>query len=59
MTAFSLNILHRLAFILSGVCLASVAFAASPYKEAKGAKDHPMVSRFQGSVLYKTGTINF
>lgn len=37
----------------------NIACAASPYKEAPGAKDHPMVGRFQGAMLYKHGVINF
>ncbi len=35
------------------------AHAAYVYKEKPGAKDHPMVSRFKGSILENFGVINF
>ena len=37
---------------------ASVAKAA-PYKEKAGAKDHPLVGRFQGSIMHNYGTYSF
>lgn len=40
-------------------CSTFSATAANAYKERKGAQDHPMVSRYQGSVLYNHGVINF
>jgi OmpA-OmpF porin, OOP family len=40
--------------------LAAPAGAASGlFKERKGAQDHPMVSRFQGAILYNFGVNNF
>lgn len=35
------------------------AAAASQFKEAPGAKDHPMVGRFKDALLFKAGVINF
>lgn len=35
------------------------AWAATQYTEAKGAADHPLVSRYQGAILFRYGTINF
>ncbi|MBI3897317.1 MAG: OmpA family protein [Gammaproteobacteria bacterium] len=52
-TAVYFSALLMVAFALPG------AYADSLYKEAPGAKDHPLVSRFKGSVLYKYGSINF
>lgn len=39
--------------------LSLFAIAAGGYKEKPGAKDHPLLSRFQGSILVNFGTINF
>jgi outer membrane protein OmpA-like peptidoglycan-associated protein len=33
--------------------------ANSNFKERKGGKDHPLVSRFQGAILHNDGVINF
>lgn len=35
------------------------AFAASPFKEVKDGKDYPLLSRFQGATLIRSGVINF
>lgn len=40
-------------------CCASGAQASTRYVEAKGAKDYPLMNRFQGATLYKYGVINF
>jgi OOP family OmpA-OmpF porin len=53
-----------LALLLSfaATCLilgAPASAASSTYKEAKGAKDYPLLGRFDGALLYKHGLINF
>lgn len=45
--------------MLGLVFCAGGAHAASGYAEAKGAKDYPLLNRFQGAVLFKYGVINF
>ncbi len=39
--------------------VAVAGLAASPFVEKAGAADHPLVSRFKGSVLVNAGTITF
>ncbi len=41
------------------LCAAIPALAATTYGEAPGAKDHPLVGRFNGAVLHKAGVISF
>jgi OmpA-OmpF porin, OOP family len=41
------------------LCVTAPAMAASPYGEAPGATDYPLVGRFNGAVLHKHGTISF
>lgn len=49
--------------ILPAVLMAAVSFptfaASGLYKERKGGKDHPMVSRFEGAILHNYGVNNF
>lgn len=44
------------ALLAPAVCLPPLA---SAYKEKPGAKDYPLLSRFQGSILANAGSINF
>jgi len=44
-------------FLLSLSCVTATASAI--YKEKPGGKDHPMVSRYQGSMLANYGVVNF
>jgi OOP family OmpA-OmpF porin len=53
-TLFSRWLLCALAW-----CAVFPALAASTYGEAPGAKDHPLVGRFNGAVLHKAGVISF
>ena len=49
------NVRCWLALSLLGV----MASASAVYKEKPGGKDHPMVSRYQGSMLANYGVVNF
>lgn len=58
--AMSLLLRSLAASIVIASTLSSPASAGPGlYKERKGAQDHPMVSRFQGAILYNTGVNNF
>jgi OOP family OmpA-OmpF porin len=58
---FPFRRLISLRFLLLALFAASVCAPASAgiYKERKGAKDHPLVSRFQGAILHNYGVVNF
>jgi outer membrane protein OmpA-like peptidoglycan-associated protein len=51
--------LIRPALIVLAVSAPLLASAAGSYKEKPGAKDYPLLSRFQGSILANAGSINF
>lgn len=44
---------------LALLLLCATASASAAYKEKPGGKDHPMVSRYQGSMLANYGVVNF
>ena len=50
-------------FLMLALFAASVSAPASAatnyFKERKGGKDHPLVSRFQGAILHNYGVVNF
>jgi OOP family OmpA-OmpF porin len=45
--------------MLAASISASATAGPGTYKERKGAKDHPLVSRFQGAILHNFGVVNF
>lgn len=54
-----LLLLLLIAAPLLSLPLATPAAAATTYKEARNAKDYPLLGRFDGALLYKHGVINF
>ena len=59
-TSSFLNAARFFAAALLAAFIASPAHAGSGlYKERKGGKDHPLVSRFQGAILHNYGVMNF
>jgi OOP family OmpA-OmpF porin len=51
------EIAFKIALFIMVSCV-SIAGYAEPYREKAGSKDYPLVSRFQGSILYNYGVLN-
>lgn len=45
--------------LLAATIVAPASAGSGMFKERKGAKDHPLVSRFQGAILHNYGVLNF
>ncbi len=51
--------LWLLAAALAFAAMPGAVQAANPFQEVKGAQDHPLISRFKGSILFAQGGVSF
>ena len=56
---FASSVRNTASFLLAAAVAVSAHAGPGLFKEKKGGKDHPLVSRFQGAILHNHGVMNF